>query len=651
MDQQTLLSKIKRWDKAYAAGNPIVSDAFYDKMRDKLRIPYDTLNSTYSPGKKVKLPRTMGSLKKVRPANIDSFVKHKDSYYTFSPKFDGQAVKLVYVKGRLKKAYSRGDGVIGRNVLHIVKHINGVFPKISKFTGEINGEVIVHKTLFKKHFQKLEYKHPRNLVTGLLNQKEPSESILRSLRYLTFIAYEAFNEEKKYLAKTAQVGFLYNEGIPNLLNPSRWSEKTYDIIHSGKKFTSIDIQIPTLSMGTTTFIGKAITSELATGILKEWRESLDIVIDGIVLEYEAEKLRKKLGYDGLNPKFAVAIKPDPVDQITKLGKLKSVNYDITGRRIYKPVAELKDPLNFDGVEVTNITLHNAKFVVKNKIGAGSVLKIIRSGDVIPRCMGNTVKKEPQIPSKCYYCNSKLKWTETKTDLYCPNVSCNGFLTQKTVGFFQRIKVDGLAKTSIIKLIKDGYDTPAKILHLNSKQLGKSGIAVPAKIEARLKKCKPTIPEIMWASNIFSNYTVGIGVTRAKAIYKELGSSFLEGPINSALRFKLLQIPGVSNAIADVVYDNLQDFRLFYKSLNVKVTELKDGPLTGMVAAFTNYRDPKQEKFITENGGDVSAGMTKKVTVLFAANLASTKAQKAQQNGIEIIKKEKAWEYLKGKAKK
>lgn len=634
-----LLEKIKKWDKAYALGKPLVSDAVYDKAKEKLN-KETPRHYSYAPGKKVKLPSQMTSLEKIKPNDLENFTKNSSKHtFLITPKFDGLSLKLVYKKGKLVKGYTAGDGIIGRDVTPLAFKLNNVPLRLaSKINLQVDGEAIIPNSIFKEKFPN--EKNPRNTAVGLLNRKKASSR-------LKHVAFIVFNSDLPVDQKDQMLFQLTDHGFSTVRCPSFWYSEKYKLAKS-MKYHQTALYPTYVEMGTCLFYGDNLTPEMCISQLKYWQENLDFLLDGLVIEYNVLKMHKKLGIKGDYPKYAKAIKLDPENQISKIGIIKKIEHKISSRGILKPVAVFKKPLDFNGIMVSRCTLHNFSIVKKNKIGVGSKVKIIRSGDVIPRFMKTISSKGCEIPKTCEFCNSKLKWTNT--DLICDNPICEGYLSQRTVDFFKRIKIDNLSKETVKKFMKKGYNTPAKILAMTKKDLLKiPGFAKKSAstLEKALKNYKPTVPQVMWASGIFSDPMTSFGPIRAETIAKELGRDLLTHPINNSLRLRLVKIPGIGLILSQVLLDNLDTFRMFYNTLGREINFVNKGPLSGKVFVFTGFRDTALENMILENGGTVKNAVTNDTTALFAADLGSTKAIQAKAKNKLIIDKPNVEKYLKG----
>ena len=171
------IDTLKQWASAYYNDQPMVSDDEYDALYDTLKAKYpnDAFFNTVgasTQSEAVDLPYQMGSLNKVNPYTITDFIKPK-GVYLVTPKFDGLTCQLIYKNGKLKAAYTRGNGYQGQPVLTRAKYIGGIpktLPTSLKGEIEVEGELIIYKSVFNKLY-KGEFAHPRNFCVGTLRPK------------------------------------------------------------------------------------------------------------------------------------------------------------------------------------------------------------------------------------------------------------------------------------------------------------------------------------------------------------------------------------------------------------------------------------------------------------------------------------------------
>lgn len=398
MNHADAIAELKRHDRAYAKGKPKISDAEYDKMRQRVQKKYPADPYFKQVGAKIEvagrqevtLPLPMPSLDKKRPQEAAAWVRSlpKNTEFTILPKMDGLAVLLEYRNGKFRRAFTRGeDGKRGQDITHTAKHVQGVLPEFKRATGYasaegtsyVTGEVIIHKRLFTKHFhgKQIEqggttYKTPRNFCTGMLLRLHLKPVHVSALQKMTFVAFgltKANGNKLQYLDKIDALTRLSTHGFTAITLPVR----------QGGKFRPLEnYWYPS---------GQKITPELLTALMKNWREKIDILQDGIVVDINQHVLRKQYGFSDPRPGYAYAVKPAPIDQETKIGEVARIDWQISSRKLFKPVVILKKALDFEGVSVQRISVHNAKAVQNLGLRTDSKVRVIRSGSVIPVILG------------------------------------------------------------------------------------------------------------------------------------------------------------------------------------------------------------------------------------------------------------------------
>ena len=358
------------------------------------------------------------------------------------PKIDGLAVNLTYSHGKWMKALTRGDGLTGEDVSHVVSHIK--FPKIipsqTKYPleMEIRGEIFLSEKnleiLNKKRSQNNQelYKTPRNTAVALLksSQTSPEEASL-----LDYRMYEIKTEDPRKLKVYTQ------EDILKTL--TNWGFKASDpyYVCFGNQCVKI-----------ISSIGKN-------------RYKYDFPIDGAVLKINSLSMQQTLGATSQYPKWARAWKYPASSGTTTL---KDVTWQLGRLGYFTPVGEL-DPVVIDGVTIKRATLHNPDYIHKKHISLNARVIVERSGDVIPAVTGVMVPLDPSVlkpiefPKTCPYCQSELILQDTPTGsqkLKCPgDTQCPEQSLQRLYHHVQSLKIKGLG----LKTLRFFYEN--KVLDL------------------------------------------------------------------------------------------------------------------------------------------------------------------------------------------
>lgn len=543
------------------------------------------------------------------------------------------------------------------------------------------------------------YRTPRNMVTGLLNRIDASE-VKVDLERCTFIALSIFHEDRKLgwvrpFDAHAEWVHLLLSGFTTSTNPQRYSpahDKIVALVRAGHG--GLRRMLPVLpvegGLGDLTVLDHVPTAEEATSIMRAIYKAVDVPCDGVVVQPVSNKYWQRRGAQLEDrPPFMVAVKLDAHEQANAVGKIGSVEWNVSKRGLLKPRLILEKPLNFDGVEVTYATANNASFVRKWGLRAGRSIKMVRSGDVIPRVVAvkadgewhplslrkkvkvgkevrvklvdgpgiKDARAERSLPTKCPACSSKLRWTPKGTDLECMNGDCESRRDRSVASFFRTLGVDDVASGTIGHLIEAGMDTVPKILRgatvkalRRLENYGDKKAALVSSAIAGALKDKP-LATVMHASGVFSSSEFALGSTRLQAIVDHVGAGGVARGGDAALRRKLATLSGLGKAGLDLFLKRLPAWRKFYADVS-DMHEESSGPKTlkGVRVAFTGFRDAEAEKYVLQHGGS-TGGVSKNTTVLFAAALSSGKAKKADALDIPVVAKDKMWAWLKKRGEK
>ena len=645
MELKELEEKIKQANKDYyLQGVAKITDEEYDTLVQELK-QLDPKNPILTKvgddsesENKIKLPNIMGSLNKTHPEDNDIEKLYSKYNLVMMPKLDGISMQIEYRDGKFYKLYTRGNGFEGQDITARGNYMN--FPKIlKKFKPNtityIFGEAVVSRSNFQK--AKGEYKHPRNFVGGTLRP------------ILTNKEYEKLDEDIKYNCSLIDI-VVFNAIIPGLKN------KTFN---SKMNFIENELQFKTANHEV--YIANSITTNIMEEKLNYYMTKYDYLTDGIVLRVNDEGIFDSLGLEanGLNPKGARAVKPSLEKQFSQIGEIKEIEWNISKRGLFIPTIILKNPIYFDGVEVTRINGCNAKYVEENSWVEGAKVKVIRSGGVIPRIIATKSDSPAILPDTCPYCNTKL---EFDTHLYCPNINCSGRKRSTIIEFFNALELPDVSYETIAGLYDKGYNSIEKLLSITYKDLiqlegyqASKAVTVERELNHALQDI--TITKLMYISQLFSNEKTSLGETKLSWIVDAYGEDKIlaslnnerdkDGSLKKLSPTVLTEIKGLGQSGIELFTKNWIDFKKLYMNLKpflkLKRHILITGTLTGKIFTFTQFRDKELEDLIISNGGQIK-GISKKTTALFAAG-ESSKLAKAQEYGISIIRADKAKDYL------
>jgi NAD-dependent DNA ligase len=607
-------------DVYYNTDQEIMPDDVYDRVLDilKERDPthkyFDQIGAPIRVASgKTKLPYPMGSLTKIKPEMQDDLVRWFNKYsgpYNISDKMDGVSAQLIKIDENEFKMYSRGDREYGRDISHLIPLVikkNVGLEKIPVGTS-IRGEIIISKHNFKnKTFEDM--KNARAAASGIVVANKVNEKLKKLAKLCDFVAYSVIHpryKQKQQYELLEQYGFV----IPPNIN---------------KKSFTLD------------FLKEYIT---------ERKKISPYDVDGIVIT-DDEKVHN---HPNGNPDHAFAFKMQFSEQMVD-ATIVQVLWDPSMDGYLKPRVEIK-PVELVGVTITYATAFNAKFVVENKLGPDAIIKIIRSGDVIPYIM-KVVKpaKKAQLPDVSY------EWTTSGVDIILKNFATNDLVSVKRlVHFFKTIGAQFISEGIITKLVDNDYKTIFDILGANHQELEDIdgiGSKTVAKIFASIYDCLAEIKihTLMAASHIFGR---GLGERKIVEITKKYPNIMVDKFSKKEMLENILQINGFSDITATKFVENYDKFEKFFEKLSklVDLSHLKNKQETKNVPkseqifedktfVFTGFRDADLEKKIINLGGKVSTSISKKTFNLIKADNddeISSKIAAAKNNNVKIVTK-------------
>jgi len=345
-----------------------------------------------------------------------------------------------------------------------------------------------------------------------------------------------------------------------------------------------------------------------------------------------------------NPDHSFAFKMVLSDQVAEV-KVLNVIWTPSKDGYLKPRIQV-EPVVLGGVTIEYATAFNAAFVEDNKIGIGALVKLVRSGDVIPHIM-DVVQPADQakLPDVPY------KWNDTHVDIMLENPEEDETVKEKNIiGFFKGLEVDSLGPGNVKKLIKAGYDSVPKIIAMKpedflkvegfkQKKADKIYTSIHGKID------NASLPELMAASNIFGR---GFGVKKIDPIlkvYPDILTS--KEPSNEKIE-KLLKIKGIEKKTATKFVDHIDKFLDFIEKagLQEKLEKVENktpvkidetNPLFGKSIVITGFRDKELSETLDKMGAKLSTAISKNTFVVIVKDLddITGKIEKAKEKGIPI----------------
>lgn len=598
MNKHEIENKIKEANVSYRNGESILSDQQYDILLDELKkldpnskLLNEVGGETIEPSRKSKLPISMFSMNKVKSVDeLKKWFKSKNISeqieLVLTPKFDGAS--LVVVESD-KKAWTRGNGIEGQESdEHLEKmNTNNIDDDVITF-----GEAIMKRDVFDNNDYSSTFSNPRNLVSGKLNDKTPTD-ILKDIDY---IRYGLVGKD-----------FQTKSDLLYYLNERQKHKVQYKI----------------------SFL-EDLTEENLSELYLEWSKVYEI--DGIIIEVNLQSIRDSLGRErNNNPCYARAYKGEFTE--VKETTIENITWDISKQGLIKPVMNVKS-INLDGVNVTNVTGNNAKFMKVNELGIGSVIKVTRSGGVIPKLVDVVKSTGFKLPN----IGVEIGWNDNNVELITLEETDDQKLKQ-LISFFRIMEVDNLGEGVVKQFFENGFDTVKKILSMKKEdmiKLDKFGVRKSQKIVDSInEKRTMTISKLQHASGLFKN----LG-SKKLLLLEHLYES------NNVSVENITSVEGFSDISAKSYLDSIDVFKSFVNDLGSLLTINKtgvkevstDGGLNGQTYLFTGVRRKDLEELLTDKSANVSKSMSKKVTHLVCKDKSSksSKMLKAIENGCVIM---------------
>jgi DNA ligase (NAD+) len=661
-EYENLIIEIELHDKRYYIdSNPIISDAEYDKLREKLleiESEYPLFISPKSPSQKVGyivqegFQKVKHSIPMLSLANGFSFTDIEDfisrtqkflkiDYFpeiSVEPKIDGVSFVARYESGKLIKAITRGDGIEGEDITLNIKAIKAIPNKCNyPDSFEIRGEIFMHHSDFfnlnkiqEKNSQKL-FANPRNAASGSIRQLDTTITAARNLDYFVYavIAKDFAKNQYESLQKIRKIGFATNPN--NILIKNIKDLKSY-------------------------------YQELLNN-----RYNLTYDIDGVVYKINDYLYQNRLGEVARSPRYAIAHKFPAEQAMTKINDI-IVQVGRTGA--LTPVACL-EPVNIGGVIVARASLHNEDEIKRKDIKIGDIVAIERAGDVIPKV--NMVVREKRknihefiFPENCPICGSDIKKEDDEAVTRCiAEYSCPAQILGKFKHFVSRnaFNIEGINEKQIEflyekKLINNFCDlftleerdknTALKLENFNG--WGKKSVI---NLYQSIKKSRfITFDKFIYALSI--RY---IGISNAKILAKNYQNieiltneiKKIEDSTSEAYQ-KLYNIDGIGSKLANSIikffknadnlnlinnlkeYITIEDYKPLIQSNNSKLTN-KNIVFTGKLS---EYSRSEAKSLAEKNGARVSGAISKNTDYLIAGEGIGSKLNKARELNINIL---------------
>lgn len=564
-------------------------------------------------------------------------------------KVDGLAINLLYEKGRLVRALTRGDGRTGEDVTPNVRTIDSVPHRLTATDEfpvpaliEVRGEVFLPVAAFERLNESMTdagkpvFANPRNAAAGSLRQKDPRVTATRALGMVCHGIGERQGFEPKAQSHAYEAlaawGLPVSEAVQVL---ATLEEVEAYIEHAGEHRHSI----------------------------------VPYEIDGVVVKVDDVALQRRLGSTSRAPRWAIAFKYPPEEVNARLLSIE-VNVGRTGRVTPYGVME---PTRVAGSTVENATLHNAHEVERKDVRPGDTVILRKAGDVIPEIVGPVLPLRPKglkrwvMPTECPSCGTPLaQQKEGDKDLRCPNhEQCPGQVRERLsfVAGRSAFDIDHLGYEGVVSLLDAGVVVnEGDVFDLDEAKLLKTDLytraakkdeadeAVDGRVlnangRALLGKLADRRAVPLWRVLVALSIR-HVGPTAARALAQEFGSM---AALREASEERLAAAEGVGPTIAAAVIawfevpwhvEIVEKWAAAGVSMEDERDESVARTLEGLTVVVTGSlddfsRDSAKEAILTR-GGKAAGSVSKKTDYVVVGENAGSKAEKAEQLGVPIL---------------
>ncbi len=643
--------------KYYVQDEPVFADEEYDRLFKKLKqleekypeqVTADSPTQRVALGLSEKFPAVshlvpMLSLDNTYNAeDLRDWDKRCKDYagtgeieYCVEPKYDGASISLVYEHGKLQRAATRGDGVMGEEITPNAKMIRSLplsasFGKQHVEQIEIRGEVVIHKKVFAEYNEQRAAQglaplaNPRNAASGTLRILDPQEVRKRKLSAIVYHIsdYTLRGDRPKGLdTHYGSLEWLYNLGFPTPVKEMKVFKSIDDVIRFCDEFETR-------------------------------RDDLPFEVDGLVVKVNSFALQDKMGMTSHHPRWAVAYK-FKARQATS--KLLRVEFQVGRTGSITPVAKI-EPVPIGGVTVTSISLFNEDVVREKDLHIGDTVLVERAGDVIPYIVKPMAElrtgheKKIKFPTECPVCGGELEKPEGEAVWRCININCPAQVVERIIHFASKDAMDirNLGESNISKfyelgLLKDipgiykiDWDEVLRLEGFKEKSVNNLKTAVENSKQQPLNRVIYGLG-IRYVGETTAK-TLAHAVTHIKDLYEW----------NEEKLISLEDIgPKVASSVAAFFHnpenrDMLDELEQAGVNLVNKHSGHKQsgGKLSGKTFLFTGtlaqLKRSEAEQMVEDRGGSILSGVSSKLNYLVVGEDAGSKLEKAKKLGTVTI---------------
>jgi DNA ligase (NAD+) len=593
------------------------------------RVPMLSLDNAFSDTEMVDFDRRIKDR-----INLDSL---QQMTYACEPKLDGVAVSVLYKKGLLERAATRGDGSVGEDITANVRTIKSIPLRLQgeniPHILEVRGEIYMPKAGFNHLNQKAKqagekaFVNPRNAAAGSLRQLDSKITATRPLEMCAYSVGQFEGENKpdshfQMLQMLGKLGFKINQHI--------------------KQVKGID------------------ACENYYQHLASIRDQLDYDIDGIVYKVNDFRLQERLGFVAKAPRWAIARKFPAQEEMTRL---LDVEFQVGRTGAVTPVARL-EPVFVGGVTVGNATLHNADEINRLGVCIGDTVIVRRAGDVIPQIVKVVLDRRPpgaqsiMFPERCPVCQSAVKRAEGEAVARCTGGLFCGAQTKEAIKHYASRKamdidglgdklVDALVDNDLIYSVADLYDLKLEGLVNLERMAQKSAENLLQSIEVSKQT---TLPKFLYSLGIRE-----VGEATAQTLANNFGT--LDAVIAASID-QLLEIDDIGPIVARHIVDffNNPDNLPIVEAIVAAGVQWKDidqsadsQPLKGQTWVLTGTLETmsraEAKDRLQEFGAKVAGSVSAKTHAVVAGPGAGSKLKKAQALEIQVLTEQSLIEFL------
>lgn len=606
MNIEDLKKQILAANKAYRDGHPTMSDQAFDDLCEELEknISSDEYasfrDSLHEAKGKVKHPFIMGSLDKLKneePEEVKKFIRDNiTSCLNVSAKVDGISSRAHYENGKLMSLTSRGDGSFGENLSDKMSFIKGLPNEISiKDAVDIRGELVICKSDFEMMSG---YANARNACAGIMNRKDWKKEDVSNV---SFIAY-------------------------TILGPRYCKSEQFDILEANGFTTAWNTDYTSAWYNKPNFVEK---------LFEDASQDFAFDTDGLVIcdsTYHNE--------DRYRPYACKAFK---INQQIATTKLIDVEWSGPSKDGYFVGVGIIEPTVLGGATIERVTLHNLDFIAKHNLMYGSKVRVMRSGDVIPKLVevieNDSHCKPLEIPTECTCCGSKL--VRDGINMRCINHDCPEQVVHRLVLFIKKL---GVKSSSDATLMNFGITSFEKLMNFVPDKNYKSQVKLYDELYAKV--FSQSKEKLLGAMNF-----IGLSETSVGKIVDHYGIDVIEDdgfiatvhayPLPASIGDLTMDafIEGLPEAL-DQMHMVINDTRWHYtpepQASSGAIVQVK-----GSICVTGSLKFGSRNKFLEfakEHGYESKSGVSKGLTYLINNDVTSnsSKNRKAKELGIKIL---------------